>query len=823
LLVVAGTAVSSGATSADPTEQYDPRTTYGETGMLDMPSARMAPDGELSATMALLNGTQRYNFGFQFLPWFQGSFRYSRIADVRGQEALFDRSFGMKARLSQEDESWPEISMGIRDLLGTGVYGSEYFVATKRVGDFDVTAGLGWGRLASVDTFPNPFGLIIPSFKDRPTFAGGNGGTVNFGQFFHGPSMGLFGGAIWHTPLDQLDFIAEYSSDRYVEEVAGGQFKVRIPVNVGLSYRLFDIVTMSAGWYYGSDYGVTLTLNGDPTVPMAAEHIGPDVPMPAIRTPQQQISALTQLIVRDHPSDRIAAGAPWVKLPSTPPDPDTFEVASALMSVETGVHGVDISGRTLLIDARLRQTPDSQCQRYASVVKIIAPRLETVAISDPDDSSGKVTICSIIRRTSFRETASGDDASGTDAPATTADPAEVEAKIRADVAAQSIRIEALSVEPRMVWIYFNNRHYFSQTEAAGRIARVLMADAPPGVEIFHIVSVRDGNDLRDFQIARSALERATIAFGSASELTDAVTIDPAPLSNPVLERAQDDSYPRFHWKFGPGLREGFFDPNQPIQLMILGAVNASVELTPELTFEGRGEANIYNTLDLSTLSNSVLPHVRSDLVLYEKEGINGIANLDAVYRTRISRDMFFEAKAGYLEDMYAGGGLQFLWRPEGERIAIGADLYQVWKRNFDRLFGVQQYRILTGHVSLYYQSPWYGLNFNIHVGRYLAGDYGATIEVVRQFSTGVEVGAFATFTNVPFSKFGEGSFDKGIIVNVPLEWALPFFTQSSYDLLLRSLIRDGGQRLDNDDSLYEETQSNSYGQILDHMDDVIAP
>jgi hypothetical protein len=802
---------------------YNPRTTYGETGMLDMPSALMAPDGELSATVAVMNGTQRYNFGFQFLPWFQGTFRYSRVADIRGLKALFDRSFGMKVRLSREDEYWPEISMGIRDLLGTGVYGAEYFVATKRIDDFDVSIGTGWGRLGSVDTFPNPFGLIISSFKNRASATGGQGGTVDFGQFFHGPSMGLFGGAIWHSPVDKLDLIVEYSSDRYVEEVSGGQFKVRIPVNVGLSYKMFDIVTMSAGWYYGSDYGVTLTLTGDPTVPMATQHIGPDVPFPAIRTPQQQIGALTQLVVRDRPDDRATASAPWVRLPISPPDPDTIEVASALMSLETGVHDVDISGQTLLIDARLRLTADSQCQRYAAVVKVIAPRLETVAISDSEDSSGKVTICSIPRRSSMLRTASAGDANDLGGAPVPTDLVAVETKIREDVAAQSIRVEALSVEPQMVWLYFYNKHYFSQAEAAGRIARVLMADAPPGVEIFHIVSIRDGNDLRDFQIARSGLERATEAFGTTNELADAVTIDPAPLSNPILERAQDDSYPRFHWRLGPGLRQGFFDPNRPIQLQIMGAVNASVDLTPQLTIEGRGEVNIYNNFDLSQPADSLLPHVRSDIALYEKYGINGIANLDATYRTRISSDVFFEAKAGYLEDMYAGAGLQFLWRPDGERIAIGADLYQVWKRNFDRLFGVQKYQILTGHISLYYQSPWYGLNFNVHAGRYLAGDYGATIEVVRQFSTGVEVGAFATFTNVPFSKFGEGSFDKGIIVNVPLEWALPFFTQSSYDLLLRSLTRDGGQRLDDDDSLYEGTRSNSYGEILDHIDDVVAP
>jgi hypothetical protein len=131
--------------------------------------------------------------------------------------------------------------------------------------------------------------------------------------------------------------------------------------------------------------------------------------------------------------------------------------------------------------------------------------------------------------------------------------------------------------------------------------------------------------------------------------------------------------------------------------------------------------------------------------------------------------------------------------------------------------------VLTGHVSLYYESPWEGLNFNLHVGRYLAGDYGGTIEIVRHFDSGVEIGGFATFTNVPFSKFGKGSFDKGVIIRIPLEWALPIHSESAYRVVLRPLERDGGQRLEHDDSLYEETRKTGYGVFAEHLNDVPNP
>src|SRR5262249_33631699 len=147
--------------------------------------------------------------------WLEGSFRYSRVAHVRAFSALYDRSFGLKLRFFRETEEFPEISLGFRDLLGTGLYSAEYVVASKTRGDFDFTAGLGWGRLATVDTFPNPFGLIFPSFKTRQTTTPATGGTVAFGQFFHGPSMGVFGGVIWQTPIENLKVLAEYSTDKY--------------------------------------------------------------------------------------------------------------------------------------------------------------------------------------------------------------------------------------------------------------------------------------------------------------------------------------------------------------------------------------------------------------------------------------------------------------------------------------------------------------------------------------------------------------------------------------------------------------------------------
>ncbi len=823
-LAIAALLFSAGRAAADDDAL---RTTYGDVGLLEMPSARMAPDGQLSGTIAMLKGTQRYNFAFQLTPWFEGTFRYSRISHIGGTDVVYDRSFGMKLRFWRETEIWPEVSLGIRDLLGTGVYSSEYVVASKRFGDFDTSIGLGWGRLASVDTFPNPFAQIFPSFKTRSTFTG-VGGTVNFGTFFHGPAMGLFGGMIWRSPIENLSVVVEYSSDDYTAERAGGRFAPKIPVNLGVTYRALDTMTLSAGWYYGTSYGITLAFAVDPTRDMSPQRFGAQIPPPIIRPPERQIDALTGLIVKPVPPAKMVASLPFVQLPVPPEQRDSMALSSALMSTTEGVHDVDVAGHTVMIEAHLKRLAGRQCGRLAGMVASIAPELDTVAISDLDDPSGAVSICAVPHGAGFLRVADAAPAPEDAAPAAKPlapdeDPVLAEKKIREDIAAQSLSVVALSIEPSTIWLYYDNRKYRTETEAVGRIARVLMADAPAKAEIFHIVSASNSIEMRDFRVTRSALERVTLAYGSARELGEALTIAPAPMDNPVLDAAEGELFPKLHWKISPGLRTGFFDPSVPLQVQFLVAVDASVEVTRNLTIEGRVEGNIYNNYDLSRLSNSQLPHVRSDLNLYFKKGINDINNLDAVYRARLAPDVTFEARAGYLEDMFAGGGFQVLWRPENSRFAFGMDLYQVWQRGFTRLFSVQNYNILTGHASVYYDSPWYGLNFAVHGGRYLAGDYGATVEVTREFSTGIQIGAFATFTNVPFSKFGEGSFDKGIIIHIPLQWALPFYSNASYDMRLRSLIRDGGQRLDNDNSLYWETEASSYGEATDTIENVIAP
>ncbi len=103
------------------------------------------------------------------------------------------------------------MAVGIDDIIGTGVYTGEYVVASKRFGDVDTSLGMGWGRRAGTMATRNPLALIFPSFNNRQSLFN-SGRWQPVAAFFHGHDVGLFGGAVWHTPLDGLSLMAEYDS-----------------------------------------------------------------------------------------------------------------------------------------------------------------------------------------------------------------------------------------------------------------------------------------------------------------------------------------------------------------------------------------------------------------------------------------------------------------------------------------------------------------------------------------------------------------------------------------------------------------------------------
>jgi hypothetical protein len=775
-------------------------TNYGTSGLLDMPTAMMAPDGHLILSASYHQYTQHYSLTFQALPWLETSFLYSGLQHFRPNEPVYwDRAFAVKARLFQEGDITPAIAIGINDLVGTGVYSGEYIVATKTIGSLEATLGLGWGRLASANSFRNPFSLISKSFDTRATGFSGRGGEFSFGKYFHGPAA-VFGGIAWHTPIENLTLNAEYSSDDYHEETISGGFSPRNQFNFGVAYRAFDNMVFGLNWMYGRSIGGSIAFDLDPTRNPFPQRIEP-APTPLyFRAPADQARALRALKGQEDTNVAREAAAS----------------GDALWRARPDLQSVTISGTVL--ELTLNTASDAVCRQLAASLDGAALHITTIAVRD---NRGGPTFRCAVRQigSAYLQAAAYGSSSGLTAPRPLSEPlvinaagpsgddqARVAAKVRADATAQRLIILALSLRQGTATVYYGNNHYPVEAEAVDRLLRIAMADMPTAIERFRFIAVKEGQPTAEYTILRATAERTFQQEGHYDLLTNESGPAPAPLSNPDFAAARNKLFPNFSWVAFPQLRQEFFDPSNPLGIQLVAGVAATLELLPGLSLKGEVETSLFDTFNTARPSDSLLPHVRTDFLRYFVEGKTGIGGLYADYHFRLSPTVFAAVRGGYLESMFAGVGGEILWRPEGQRWALGADLYEVKQRAFNRLFGFQPYNQTTGHITLYYDSPWYDLDFQLRAGQYLAGDRGVTFQVSRRFSTGVEVGVFATKTNVSSQQFGEGSFDKGIFIHIPLDWVLPTHSQTSLDELLRPVQRDGGQTLAGDATLFDATR-----------------
>ena len=801
-------------------QDSDPANLLGSRGVIATPSARMAPDGELSVGASFFKNNQHYNFGFEVLPWLEATFRYSGLQHFQKEYPVYyDRAFGVKARLWDEDSNglMPAVAVGIDDIIGTGVYNGEYVVASKRFGAIDTSLGIGWGRHAGTGELRNPIALVAKSFDERQSFFGQAGGA-DFKAFFHGHNIGLFGGAVWHTPVDGLAVMAEYDSDNYAQEKSFGNFTPRSQVNYGLSYNLSDHALLGLYWLYGRVVGGSFSLRLDPVheqYPLKVEAPPPPV---AERSSEQQHAALASLLGQRDPALAVQA-----RLLETR-NADRNEFVDALWRQSSDI--ADIQVRQSMLDLTVTGTVSStRCAATARLIQGAATSISRVQLRDAD---GRRSVSCVVPGKVEAEAFSAAFLS-TDGlkvlplpmvhtiDASDVVPVPNRGKTLKDLKKaltdQRLLVEAVSYGNGELVVYYRNAHYFAETDAIDRMVRVLTKEAPTDIEKFRLIPVYGGLPQQEFDVLRAPVERSA-AQNEGAIFDHAISLTLPPMENPILEAAVHESYPRFSWGLYPQMRQALFDPNQPFGIQLLAAADATLEVAPGLTFAGSMEASLFDNFDVGRASDSLLPHVRSDFLKYFAAGKTGIGHLEGGYRFRLTPSVYVSARAGYLESMFAGAGGEILWRPEGARWALGADVYQVWQRDFDRLLGLQHYHVTTGHVSLYYNSPWYGLNFQLRAGQYLAGDRGFTFQVTRRFSTGVEIGAFITKTNVSAAQFGEGSFDKGIIIRLPLGWIAPLESQSQIAIDLRPVQRDGGQTLLGDATLHEESKATSESELL---------
>ena len=383
--------------------------------------------------------------------------------------------------------------------------------------------------------------------------------------------------------------------------------------------------------------------------------------------------------------------------------------------------------------------------------------------------------------------------------ASTGAPATLRDELSPVLENDGLLLEALDVSAHSAELRFRNQRYRSNAVAIGRAARWMARILPASIETFRLVPVVRSLPLSTVVIRRSDLEALEHAPNNSQALLALAGFEDAkPLSSRAVEGK--DVYPDFSWSVSPYFTPGYFDPDQPFRIDAGVEVGGTYQPTPGWVLSGRVRQRIAGNLADGRLAPSNLPPVRTDQVLYAQYD----TTLNQLYLARYwrpGRDLYARVTGGYFEYGYGGLSTEVLWKPVSSQLALGVEANYAIKRDYDQRLGFQDYKVFTGHASAYLDMN-NGFAAQLDVGRYLAGDYGATFSLDRVFNNGWSVGGFFTLTNVSAEDFGEGSFDKGIRFSIPVRWFLGKPSRKSMGTVIRPIQRDGGARVSVPGRLY---------------------
>lgn len=240
---------------------------FGGTGLMQVPTARIAPEGEFSFNYRDNDQYRFYSTSIALFSWLEATVRYtdvrtrlySNYESFSGKQSYKDKSFDLKTRLLKEDYWWPQVAFGVRDIGGTGLFDGEYFMASKAAGPFDFSLGVAWGYPGNSGNISNPFCHASDKYCERD--GSREAGNVSFDNMFKGPAA-IIGGIEYQTPWHPLRLKLEYDGNDYKGDFAKN-IKQDSHWNMGAVYRFIEWGDVNLSYERGNTlmFGVTLRTN----------------------------------------------------------------------------------------------------------------------------------------------------------------------------------------------------------------------------------------------------------------------------------------------------------------------------------------------------------------------------------------------------------------------------------------------------------------------------------------------------------------------------------------------------------------------------------
>ena len=679
--------------------------TTGGIGLITTPTARMSNDGEFSFGLSKDVPYSRLYSKMQFFPWLETVVRYTEGTYQPYQIGLAqtwkDKGIDLKIRLLQESDNFPELSLGIDDIGGTGAFSSEYLVASKRYNNFDFTLGLGWGYLNGPKHISNPLQFVSNFLQDKLSKEDSAfGGALNLGKLFNGDDASFFGGVEYYTSITNLSLKVEYDSSDY-EPIAGLEtnyfeegnlFEYDSRINYALNYRLNlgtrDKVDFSIGLVRGNTLYANVNIHSNLNEEIKKKFIAP-----------------TEII-------NIPYLEPYKQLTS-----DWQEYLSNTIMWQMG--NVGFVTHKLIFKENELQAEISQ-GRFQNTVQAIDLASRILANNSPKNIN-KITVINI------------------------------------DQGIETLR------------------------------ASIPRKDL--------VQSVSNG-----------PLDERLLQFNQIQNIEN-IKKDEIIVHNEYL-------YPNFYWEIKPHALGTLQHQERFYFWQLEALIHTEYSIKQGLYFTTDIGINIANNYEdyYYHIPDGKLHHVRQDRRLYLTEGETGLRKMALDYVFQVSPNINGKMQFGYLEWMYGGFGGEMLYTPTNKRWGVGIDAYWVKQREFDQKFSFQDYSTVTGFLSYYQDIPFYNMRLKASVGKFLGKDEGIQIDISRRFNSGARVGGIVSLTDCDAACVGEGSFNKWIYFELPMDmFYIQSNTRSKTGYAWSPLTKDAGTKVES---------GNLYNLVLNATDEV---
>ena len=397
---------------------------------------------------------------------------------------------------------------------------------------------------------------------------------------------------------------------------------------------------------------------------------------------------------------------------------------------------------------------------------------------------------------------------------------------------KNIRVE---IDGKTLKLSVTNNRISNLGRAVGRATRTALAFAPQGTQAIHVTYTRLEQPIATFEffdlrrltdyltglVDREAfMQTVLVRYSNPTErigedqqgLLATVREDDAGLGvrvNQEGEMVQLRSEDREANRFRIAPRASFFfnDPSGALRYELAAVLNYDKRLGAGLYFNSALKLNVIeNVSEVTQPSNSLLPHVRSDIAEYKRGGRFKINRALLNKYMTLDERLYARLSGGLYEEMFRGVGGQVLYLPNDARWAADLTVDALEQRGYKGLLDKRDYRTVTALGALHYRLP-YDITVTARAGRFLARDEGVRLEFKRRLRSGVEIGAWYTKTNgkditspgTPSDPYN----DKGVFLSVPLNIMLLSDTQSTAGFGISPWTRDVGQMVASPGDLYE--------------------